>query len=620
MSYTIEQTNKDVVTLRHGGVSADWSQRYLLLADVHFDSPHSNRRLLRSLLQQAQETGAGVMCFGDWFDAMQGRVDKRSAKSSLMVQYKEDNYLDRIVDDSVSFLEPYRSNLVMLADGNHECYDQQTEVLTNSGWKLFNDLDRTELVATLNLETKTVEWQQPTAYHVSHFTGQLHQVKCRGANFVVTPNHRIVMKRQVYGGGWSEDYIVKRSEELSYSAGSTLKIPVSGKSGNAEYPGVSDLELQLLGWVLTDGNMGRFDRTNRIQIYQRTAKLHLITNILDALGFNYRLQSRTRTTDAIQGVELKEKVSDQHTITLQNSSRDRVWELLEGEKRIPSWMQQLSDRQFEIFLSSFIDGDGSRHPSAESSWMAYGARPMLEQLQVLCVTHGFKASLATYRERESRLNITRHYDYSIKGVGAWFSLVNYDAPVYCVTVPNGTLFVRRNGYVCISGNSAIKKYMETDLLERVCKDLGAVHMGYSGFVRFLFSRNHERGRNSGGNTSRVMFFHHGSGGGGEVTKGVVRAQRQSAWVGDADIFVGGHVHEQWALWGERLRLGAQGNIYRDTVLHLCLPTIKDEFELGGGFHVEKGRPPKPQGAYWLEFRHARSEHGRVEFDVARASG
>ena len=64
MAYTIEQTSRDVVTLRHNGVGADWRQRYLLLADVHFDSPYCNRRLLRSLLQEAQETGAGVFVLG----------------------------------------------------------------------------------------------------------------------------------------------------------------------------------------------------------------------------------------------------------------------------------------------------------------------------------------------------------------------------------------------------------------------------------------------------------------------------------------------------------------------------------------------------------------------------
>jgi predicted phosphodiesterase len=283
MGYTIEQTNRDVVTLRHVGISADWSQRYLLLADVHFDSPHSNRKLLRSLLTQAQETGAGVFVFGDWFDAMQGRADKRSDKSDLLPAYRAGDYVNRLVDDSADFLAPFASSIVFLADGNHE--------------------------------------------------------------------------------------------------------------------------------------------------------------------------------------------------------------------------------------------------------------------------------------------------------------------------------------------TALRKYLEVDILLLLAGRLGVPKMGYSGFVRFLFNRGPDK--RAAGATKRVMFFHHGAGGGGEVTQGIMRAQRQSAWVGDADIFVAGHIHSQWSTWMERLRLSNAGEVYRDSVLHLSLPTLKDEFTLSGGFHVERGRSPRPQGCYWLEFRHAAGEHGRVTFDVAR---
>lgn len=48
-----------------------------------------------------------------------------------------------------------------------------------------------------------------------------------------------------------------------------------------------------------------------------------------------------------------------------------------------------------------------------------------------------------------------------------------------------------------------------------------------------------------------------------------------------------------------------------------LAMLKDEYDMAGGYHIEKGRPPKPTGAYWLEFRHDSAEHGRVDFDVAR---
>jgi hypothetical protein len=285
MSYTIEQTNKDVVTLRHVGISAEWTQRYLLLADVHFDSPHSNRRLLRSLLQQAQECGAGVFCFGDWFDAMQGRDDKRSDKSDLLPAYRAGDYVNRLVDDSADFLAPYASSIVFLADGNHE--------------------------------------------------------------------------------------------------------------------------------------------------------------------------------------------------------------------------------------------------------------------------------------------------------------------------------------------TGLRKHLEVDILLLLAGRLGVAKMGYSGFVRFLFNRGDGK-KGAAGATRRVMFFHHGAGAGGEITQGIMRAQRQQSWIGDADIYIGGHHHVDWVTRMERLRLSSAGEVYRDTVLHMSLPTLKDEFDLSGGFHVERGRSPRPQGAYWLEFRHDCGEHGRVTFDVARA--
>ncbi len=283
MAYTIEQTNRDVVTLRHT-VAAGWRQRYLLLADVHFDSPFCDRKRLRTYLQQAQETGAGVFCFGDWFDAMQGRDDRRGDKSDLLKQYKAGDYINRLVDDSAEFLAPYAGNVVFLADGNHE--------------------------------------------------------------------------------------------------------------------------------------------------------------------------------------------------------------------------------------------------------------------------------------------------------------------------------------------TALRRHLEVDILLLLAGRLNVCKMGYSGFVRFLFSHS-GKGHNSAGNTRRVMFFHHGSGGGGEITQGIMRAQRQQSWVGDADIMIGGHHHVDWITRMERLRLSSTGVVYRDTVLHMSLPSLKDEYCMEGGFHVERGRAPRPQGAYWLEFRHDSAEHGRVDFDVAR---
>lgn len=139
MTYTIERTSPEVLTIRHAGIAAGWEQRYLLISDVHFDSPHCDRKLLTKHLDQAKSTGAGVLCIGDWFDAMGGKNDKRASKSTVRVEDKADNYFDLLPARSFDYLQPYAANLVMMGDGNHETAilkHQETNLLERLTQKL----------------------------------------------------------------------------------------------------------------------------------------------------------------------------------------------------------------------------------------------------------------------------------------------------------------------------------------------------------------------------------------------------------------------------------------------------------------------------------------------------
>lgn len=161
--------------------------------------------------------------------------------------------------------------------------------------------------------------------------------------------------------------------------------------------------------------------------------------------------------------------------------------------------------------------------------------------------------------------------------------------------------------------TTIRSKLETDLTHRLAKAISAHAMGYSGFVRFMF---HASG---GGRSSKLLYFHHGSGGGGPVTKGVIRSNRQAVYVPDADIVIGGHVHEQWFLTQPRVRVSPQGRWYLDNQYHLCSATYKQEFDLAGGFHVERGRPPKPLGGWWLRFFHDPTQRGNIGMEFTLAS-
>lgn len=148
--------------------------------------------------------------------------------------------------------------------------------------------------------------------------------------------------------------------------------------------------------------------------------------------------------------------------------------------------------------------------------------------------------------------------------------------------------------------TAVKKRAEFDLTSALVdrlRDRGSpvIRGGYRGWIRFLFSAGQCR-------SSTVLYYTHGGGGGGEVTKGVIKTNRRAVYLPDADIVIGGHIHEAWYLELPRARLTANGNEYTDEQTHVCLPTYKEEFaEVAGGYHHEKERPPKPLGAWWVRF-------------------
>lgn len=159
---------------------------------------------------------------------------------------------------------------------------------------------------------------------------------------------------------------------------------------------------------------------------------------------------------------------------------------------------------------------------------------------------------------------------------------------------------------------SIEAHHETNLIDRLCKRLGVKAGGYAGFVRFLFNRG------GSDKISHSLFWHHGAGGGGEVTKNVIDTNRKAVWLPDATFVVRGHVHSEWLVTMPRVRLSQSGKVYLDEQLHLQLPTYKQEMHLNKGFHIEKGRPPKPLGGAWLRFYYDGDARGKVGYEVTRA--
>lgn len=157
----------DALNIRMEDINKGWEQWFLLESDEHYDSKKCDRVLLKKLHDQALERNAGILNFGDFLDLMGGKYDKRSSKADIRPEYQTSSYFDAVVDDAAKYLEPYKNNILLIADGNHEIsirdrheinvLDRLSEKLGGvnrgkyTGWVKFQFILRKTVKSSINL-------------------------------------------------------------------------------------------------------------------------------------------------------------------------------------------------------------------------------------------------------------------------------------------------------------------------------------------------------------------------------------------------------------------------------------------------------------------------------------
>jgi DNA-directed RNA polymerase beta subunit len=86
-------------------------------------------------------------------------------------------------------LTVYTKAVTPMEIGDKLCFDDQTEILTDKGWRLFKDLDDTERVLTMDMQTFDT-WM--TAYsdrYSYHYKGKMYRLKTKHLDICTTPDH-----------------------------------------------------------------------------------------------------------------------------------------------------------------------------------------------------------------------------------------------------------------------------------------------------------------------------------------------------------------------------------------------------------------------------------------------
>lgn len=120
LPFVVERSYPTVITIRQSAADQTFEQWYLLRSDAHHDSFHCDQALEKKHLEEAKAKNAGILDFGDVFDCMGGRYDKRADPKTIRPELRQGDYFDALVGYLAKDYEPYAENWVLLSPGNHE--------------------------------------------------------------------------------------------------------------------------------------------------------------------------------------------------------------------------------------------------------------------------------------------------------------------------------------------------------------------------------------------------------------------------------------------------------------------------------------------------------------------
>jgi flavin-dependent thymidylate synthase len=358
------------------------------------------------------------------------------------------------------------------------CFDDRTEVLTRDGWKRFADLDGSEEVMTKNPRTGKAEFQAPIASHRYPYRGMLYSAQGRDISFAVTPEHR-QWGRFGRSTGQLGDYCFVRTDQIGERV---FAIDGTADGWSGAYP--DRVELPEVAFSQRLANAAGSYGTRTTTVASRAVDTRERISALARLCVYYATEgSLSRQPGSGQGIviygdHVATVVDVCRVLGLPHSiwtdPRNGVRRILVGggiqwrsyfeqecgdgssQKRLPRWILDLPVEDLQEVWRILVRTDGHTYANGREILCTTSAT-LAGQCQELLCKLGFKSSV----RRQGPTQGTNHPIYIVSRKSPRPVLINhrvplqqvrYEGEVFCLTVRNGTLFVRRDGKPHFSGN------------------------------------------------------------------------------------------------------------------------------------------------------------------------
>lgn len=373
------------------------------------------------------------------------------------------------------------------------CYSDDTEVLTQAGWKFFKDVDeRADVVATLNPAGFGLEYT-PINFKVEYdYDGDLIQFRGQNFDFLVTPEHRTP-----YTTRDTQDRLLFASaSELASKTTTHNYVQLQAKWGGVpmDWFNLPDVQAAaFLGWYLSEGSTECVGNSRRVSITQVKPCPEL-----DDLITKFEWWPGTTWRKSASGwrATVPKEVGDCLM------SLGKSW-----TKHAPKELLNATRDTIRVFLGAYCLGDGhTRSKAKANNGIGRAARAettaftvsttLANHLQELILKAGW---CSTLRIQKGRTTATRDgrkiqcpdiFVISVKRLARaeiqkqHISRVPYRGKIYCLNVPYHTLYVRRNGRPCWNGNTPACTINQQDLRGRFLTfaELTSENMGITRFL------------------------------------------------------------------------------------------------------------------------------------------
>ncbi len=309
-----------------------------------------------------------------------------------------------------------------LSSSNPNCFSDDTEILTEDGWKLFKTLTKKEKIAQYDVESEEISFVKPIAWQEYPYYGPMvHIQKSRfrlqpAVDILVTPNH--------------ECLLLNRKTKLPY------KVFADNYSKDA---------LQLQSGFYKNGKTNWTE--SKISLYcafQADGHLRKQDGIIE---FTFTKQ---RKIDRFEWAIENERIPYTKRLRYNGQTRFSI-----SRKCVPEYFTKVFDYKtlfsftpscLSLFCKEIMLWDGcSTRNSQYCSLNPHNA----EIVQTAFILSGKVAKCRLFKNRYSLIDVCDKRGNLTSNINQ--KDIQYAGNVYCVTMPKGTVIVKRNGTIVITG-------------------------------------------------------------------------------------------------------------------------------------------------------------------------